>query len=98
MLNKSSTSRVAGLCARFREGLLAIPGVTLVTPLAAAESAGLISFRLAGKTAADIDAELYRRGLVIRTVAGNGLRASFHFYNTAGEVEGLLEAIRTLSA
>lgn len=97
-------ARVAGLCGLFREGLLAIAGIELISPKASDESSSLICFRLAGKPAADVNEALCRRGLVIRTVGGaggagaGGLRASFHFYNTAEEVERLLDAIRTLSA
>lgn len=90
--------RIAGLCTQFKAGLAAVPGAQLITPPAPAESAGLIAFRLAGRPAGDVAEELYRRGLVVRTISGDALRASFHFFNTTREVEALLDAIRTLAA
>ncbi|MDP2872650.1 MAG: aminotransferase class V-fold PLP-dependent enzyme [Bacillota bacterium] len=90
--------RVAGLCEQFRAGVLTIPGAELITPRSRDEAAGLIAFRVAGRSAAEMDAQLYRQGMVVRTVGGNGLRASFHLYNTPEEVDGLLDAIRDLVA
>lgn len=89
--------RIAGLCSLFKSGLLELgDAVSLITPASQRWAAGLVSFKLAGVDAGEAAAALYDQGLIVRTVSGNALRASFHLYNTRSEVERLLEAVGRL--
>jgi len=91
--------RIAGLCTQFKAGLAQLDGVELITPPEAGDSAGLVSFRLPPPLGAQEAADrLYEQGLIVRTVRGGALRASFHVYNTEEEVAGLTEAVRVLLA
>ncbi|MCK7488932.1 MAG: aminotransferase class V-fold PLP-dependent enzyme [Anaerotruncus sp.] len=83
----------AGLCAQFRQGMLNLPDIELVTPLAPEHAAALIVFRVAGLTPREVCDKLLQRGMIIRTVPGDAVGASFHFYHTPAEVAGLLDGL-----
>lgn len=96
------------LVARAVEGLLAIPGVSLVGP--AEGRVGLVTFVVDGVHAHDVATALDLEGVAVR--AGQhcaqplhrhlGLaasaRASFYLYNEASEVDAFLEALRRVVA
>jgi len=90
--------RVAALCGRFRQGLANLPRVTMVTPAAAEHAAALIVFRVAGMTPREVCDRLLELGMIIRTVPGDAVRASFHFYHTPAEVAALLDGLATITA
>ncbi|CAL8977268.1 Cysteine desulfurase [Propionicimonas sp. T2.31MG-18] len=87
--------------------LAAIPGVTLVGTADA--KASVLSFVLAGHEPEDVGKALNERGIAVR--AGHHcaqpilrrlgvektVRPSFAFYNTVGEIDRFLEAVRDLS-
>ncbi len=87
--------------------LAAIPGVRLIGT--ADSKASVLSFLLAGYDAEEVGGELNQRGIAVR--AGHHcaqpilrrlgvektVRPSFAFYNTVGEIDDFLDAVRDLS-
>jgi selenocysteine lyase/cysteine desulfurase len=71
----------AGACAR---------GLPLVTPADPARRGPLAVVRAAN--AADLVQRLERRG-IIASARGNGLRISFHAYNSEQDVDAVLDAL-----
>lgn len=90
--------RIAGLCGRFAAGLAQAPWVQLVTPADSSYAAGLVAFRVRGRKPDEVRAALQQAGMTVRTVPGDALRASFHIYNTTGEVDGLLAELHRIAA
>ncbi len=90
--------RIGGLRGRFVAGLIQSSWAELITPAEAAYAAGLISFRVRGREAGAVRDELGRRGMTVRTVPGDAIRASFHIYNTPGEVDALLAELHRIAA
>ena len=88
------------------EGLSAIPGVRVIGPSTTADRGGAVAFVVDGVHAHDVGQVLDDRGVAIRVghhcawplhrrfgVAATA-RASFHVYNTPGEVTALIEAVQ----
>lgn len=96
--------RAWGLAARVREGLEALPGVTVLDR--GEELSAIVSCAVAGRDPVEIRDRLRERGinttaqgrtdalidLDAKGVEGT-LRVSPHYYNTEGEVEGFLEVM-----
>ncbi len=90
-------AHVRGLVRQAREILEQTPGVTVLTPRAAAKSAGLITFNLDGREPADVARALWRQGVITRhTTTPPGIRASAAYFNTARDFERLAAALRSL--
>ena len=102
-------ARVSALAERLREGLRAVPGVT-VHDLGAVRC-GIVSFTLAGHEAESIREALRRQGINVSVSTVNStrldmearaldaiVRASVHYYNTEEEIERLCDAIRAIGA
>lgn len=91
--------RTAALTARLKDGLQAISGVTLLTPILAERSAALVSFSLSGWTGTEL-AERLRRdwNMIVKPLphGDEGLRISICFFTLEEEVDQLLSALRTL--
>lgn len=86
-----ASTRVQALARYARERLLAVPGVTVLTP---AEHAGLIAFRVAGVVPEKIAQELHGQGIFVRSVAPvAAVRVSTGFYNTEAEIDALLAGL-----
>jgi len=66
--------------------------------LAAEHAAALIAFRVAGMTPREVCDRLLELGMIIRTVPGDAVRASFHFYHTSAEVAALLDGLAAITA
>lgn len=91
--------RIRELATRLKLGLLQIPGVTLLTPLDPALSAGIVSFTVAGMSSRAVVAALVAQRFVV-TQAPYGARAvrvTPGFINTTSEIDALLEAVRRLT-
>ncbi len=101
------------LVAQLREGLGEIPGVVLFGPASPEAHCGPLSFTVAGYDAAQIaflldrDHEICVRAglhcapLVHRTIGtypAGTVRVSPGYFNTAGDIESLLQALRTIVA
>jgi L-cysteine/cystine lyase len=93
-------ARIAQLGADFRRDLVAIDGVSVVTPANA--TAGLVNFTIAGLSPQEITAQLEERGYIIRYVdyppCTVSARVSIGWWNTEEEVAGLLAAIAGIAA
>jgi selenocysteine lyase/cysteine desulfurase len=85
--------RVLDLSARLAEGL-ADAGCELVEPCprSRAESSGIVSFRKPGASAATVLRDLSAAGVIARTHR-DFVRLSPHFYNTAEEVDRVLDVL-----
>ncbi len=92
--------RTAQLTRRLKQGLLAIPGVTLYTPFETERSAALVSFTVAGWDGAELTQTLRDRWRIIvrpLTIAHNGVRASVSFFLLEDEIDLLIDAVRSLA-
>jgi L-cysteine/cystine lyase len=92
--------RIAALGKDFRDRLVAIDVVTVVTP--SESGAGLVNFNVAGMRPQDVAAGLLERGYTIRYVdtrpCSVSARASIGWWNTEEEVAGLAGAIAAVAA
>jgi L-cysteine/cystine lyase len=91
--------RTRNLGARFREHIVGIPGVEVITPENA--MAGIVNFTIDGHPPSVVASELFERGYTIRFVDSRpcvvSARASVSWWNTEEEVDGLSEAIAELA-
>ena len=71
---------------------LAAKGYRVITPKTDAERAGIVIFESERHTPAEIYETLYTEN-IITAERGSGVRVSPHFYNTASEIEHLLEVL-----
>lgn len=101
-------ARIAFLATRLRKGLACIPGVT-VRDLGTKQS-GLVSFTVEGISASVVRSKLAEKSISIGAngvpytpfdMTARGLqeiaRASVSYYNTAGEVEDLVDAVEQIA-
>lgn len=88
-----------GLAERLTRGLLAVPGVEVVSPTRREALTGLVAFRLPGADAEAVTAALWARGRVAaRTVGGlNATRLSLHWFVSPEEVDRTLSLIEDLA-
>ncbi|MCG9130093.1 aminotransferase class V-fold PLP-dependent enzyme [Candidatus Poribacteria bacterium] len=83
--------RVLGLTARLIDGLQA-KGYRVLTSKTDSERAGIVIFESDRYTPTEIYETLYNEN-IITAERGSGVRISPHFYNTASEIERLLEVL-----
>jgi len=81
---------VADLTGRIVDWATAQPGVSLVTPAAVGQRAGIVTVRVT--STADAASRLSQAGVVFSLREG-GIRLSPHFYNTRGEIDAALEIL-----
>ncbi len=75
-----------------------VPGVKILSPAEAAFRSAMVSFTLPGRDYRQVAAALAARHLRIRVVGElEAIRASFHVYNDADEVDRLVAAVGELS-
>ena len=84
-------ARVLELTARLIAGLGA-KGYRVITPKTDTDRAGIVIFESERHTPAEIYEMLYTEN-IIAAERGSGVRISPHFYNTASEIEYLLEVL-----
>ncbi len=89
--------RASALASRLAGALRTVDGVTVVTPFQ--RMATLVSFRIAGWTAEQVDEELSRRVFaIVRTIPGlDAVRASVGFFNTEEELDRFAAAVGELA-
>jgi L-cysteine/cystine lyase len=79
--------------------LVAIPGVTVLTPLDPDLSTGIVGFEIAGLTGTEIAKHFWERWRIICRPAfeGRSVRISCAFFTVSNELQTVLEATRTLA-
>jgi cysteine desulfurase/selenocysteine lyase len=96
VLERAGTERIAqhvlGLTERLAEGLKSA-GADTATVRSAATSSGIVTFTMPGTDSVELGAALQRDGIVT-TYRRSGIRVAPHGYNTAEEIDALLEAVR----
>ena len=92
-------ARNVSLAARFKAQLAEISAVNVLSPMNNAQSAGLVSFAVAGQSADSVVARLWQKHrIVVRQVHyPESIRASLHFFNTEEEVDTLARAVAELA-
>ena len=92
-------ARNVSLAARFKAQLAEISSVNVLSPMNDAQSAGLVSFTVAGQPADSVVARLWQdHRIVVRQVHyPESIRASLHFFNTEEEVDTLARALAELA-
>jgi len=89
-------TRISSLSRYTYSALKAIPGLTMLTPVAG--DSGLISFRLEGRDETDVVTKLQKKhNIYIRNIPSlKSLRVSTGFYNTEEEIDTLVKALEEL--
>ena len=87
-------ARVLALTARLIAGLVA-KGYRVITPKTDTDRAGIVIFESSQHTPTEIYEMLYAEN-IITAERGSGVRVSPHFYNTASEIDRLLEVLPEL--
>lgn len=92
------TQRLYELSQQLKQGVATMPHVTLQTPMSQDLSAGIVCFEVAGLTPRTVVERLGQRGIVgsVTPYATKYVRLAPSLFNSAGEIEHTLEAIRTL--
>lgn len=89
------------LVARLRAGLALLPGVEILTPASAADSAAMLTFRHVKLAYNDLFARLMKEGAFrCRPVSEqklNALRVSAHLFNSPAEIDGLVAAVKSIN-
>jgi selenocysteine lyase/cysteine desulfurase len=83
------------------ERLSAVPGLKVLSPAEPAFRSAMTTFRLEGRDNGQVANALMQRRLRVRSVTEGGLdavRASFHVYNDANEVDRLASAVAEIAA
>ncbi len=90
--------RIHALNRQCKEGLAALPGITLYTPLADELSSGLICFDVRGLTPPQVVQRLRQQGIIATTTpyATSYARVAPGLLNTPDEIDATLRAIRAL--
>ena len=92
-------ARNVSLANRFKAQLAEISDVSVLSPMNDAQSAGLVSFQVAGQSADSVVARIWQdHRIVVRQVHyPESIRASLHFFNTEEEVDTLARAVAELA-
>lgn len=93
-------ARIAALNEQLKAGLAGMPRVKVHTPRAAALSAGLVSFEVAGVSPQDVVKRLLARNIIASTspYAVTYARLAPSLVNTPAEVDEALRAVRGIAA
>jgi selenocysteine lyase/cysteine desulfurase len=93
------TERIHSLSRQLKEGLAEMPHVTLYTPLDSRLSAGIVCFDVKGMRPAQVVRRLRQQRVVASTTpyAPSHARLTPGIYNTPGEMEQVLRAVRSLA-
>lgn len=93
-------ARTEELATQLKEGLVRIRGVTLHTPRRTDLSAGIVSFDVEGMSADAAAARLKERRIVasVAPYPVRHVRLTPSIYNTPGDIERALEAVRAVAA
>ena len=92
--------RVHALARRLKDGLARVPGVTVVTPRAAALSAGIVCVDVRGRSADDVVERLFAQHRVVASVtpyATRYVRFGAGLYSDEDDVDAAVGAVRSLT-
>jgi isopenicillin-N epimerase len=91
--------RIAELNTRLREGLSGIAGVRLITPLPAAQAAGIVCFAVAGMSNEDVVSELRRRRIRAASTPypRSYVRLAATIANTDDDIDRALTAVADIA-
>jgi selenocysteine lyase/cysteine desulfurase len=92
------TQRIHALNRQLKQGLAAMPHITLHTPMSEALSAGIVCFDVAGFTPHQVVERLRQRGIIgsVTPYATSYARLAPGLLNTENEIEQTLAALRDL--
>ena len=93
-------ARVHGLARQLKDGLARIPGVTLVTPRAAALSAGIVCLDVRGRSADAVVQRLFADHRIVASVtpyATRYVRFGPGLYSSEADVDAAVAAVRAVS-
>jgi len=85
----------------FYEAFKNLPGVEMISPAQEKYRSSMISFRMKNLTSDKICNPLERKGIRVRNVSEhnlNGVRVSFHIYNSTADIERLLKELKTFTS
>ncbi len=96
----AARARILGLVARLRQALGRVPGVEILTPAPEALWSGLLVFRLETLDAEQAVTRLWEEHrIVVRWLPKpRAVRASVHAFNTEGDIDALVDAVKRLAA
>ena len=90
-------AHIGDLVQRAHRMLSDIPGVDIVTPHTANESAGIITFHGPGRNPPEVARALWRQGIITRhTTTPPGVRVSAAYFNIEQDFERLAAALQSL--
>ena len=90
-------AHIRDLARQAKSLLVETPGIEVVTPRSADESAGIVTFHAPSKSPADVAQTLWQQGIITRhTTIPPGVRASAAYFNTEGDFERLATALRSI--
>jgi selenocysteine lyase/cysteine desulfurase len=92
------TQRIYELNQQLKQGLVAVPHVTLHTPMSQDLSAGIVCFEVAGMSPRQVVEKLRQRGIVgsVTPYATKYARLAPNLINSTAEIEKTLGEIRNL--
>ena len=89
---------IADLAQHAHRILAEVPGVDVVTPRSAEDSAGIITFNAPFSSPAAVAEALWSQGIITRhTTTPPGVRASAAYFNTEQDFERLADALRAIA-
>lgn len=93
-------ARNAALAADLKERLNATRGVTVLTPMAANASTGLVTFRVEGAQCQHVSETLWAEWRIVTRFIDqtDAVRVSLHFFNTEEEVRKTANAVAQIAA
>lgn len=95
-------ARVTALAQRFRAAIDGMPGIEVLTPASAVESAPIVTFRVTRRPNTQVFGWLRQElGMRVRIVSErhlNAVRASFHLVDRSPDVDWMAEGVRALGA
>ena len=92
-------ARNLDLAASTKRAIQDVPGVKVLSPMEGQNSSGLVSFTIDGVDPTVAVSELWERHrIVARSVSFPPcIRVSLHFFNTAEEIDGIVQAVKELA-
>lgn len=92
-------TRVRSLTRRLKDGLGAVPGVRVLTPVDPDLSTGIVSFSVQGRSGTEVNSALWASHRILgrRAADNTAMRLSVAFFTTEAEIDTVLEAVKALA-